>query len=62
MRFNIMDAVILDLNNNGMFDRVTGEELIPADVDVLLDAGRKVFVSFGGEPVEVVKVDFKIIE
>lgn len=69
------DAVILELatysNTEGfktiksesvIVNRLTGDAVSGHDIDDLLDAGRKVFFTFGGDPVEVVKVKFEIVE
>lgn len=55
--------MILEITGTEYFkDRVTGEDLTAEDVTERLDLGEKVFLLLGGEPVEVIRPEFSIVE
>jgi len=54
--------MIVFIEDSGMINRISGEPVTHVDIDNALDAGEKVFVSFGGDPVEVIKVETIVVE
>lgn len=55
-------GILIEIKDSGFINRVTNEAVTSQDIDAALEDGKKVFVSFGGDYVEVVKVEYSVVE
>ena len=53
-------TMLVEIKDTGYVNSLSNEAVSSEDIDAALEAGEKVFVSFGGDFVEVLQVEYVV--